>query len=300
MSSLVCRNINKYFGETHVLRNISFSMKKNTINGFLGPNGAGKTTLINIISGILVQESGDVFINGKLKPKGVSSQTLGIIFEGNNNAYGYLTVEDNIAYFGYLNNLTGKQIRERSKTLLDSWDMTEHRKKFFYELSKGMQQKVLIMIAQIKEPEILILDEPTLGLDITSCMNLEHQLIKHLKETDKTVVVTSHDMSFINNVCDNIILIDQGELRFSGTIQEFKHVGNTGMGCVVVAPFSETLAAYLLKHMVQYTFNSNLIEFQISKLDLLGEISKISPVLDIKMSGSVSESFKRIIHGKHS
>ncbi|WP_353893041.1 ABC transporter ATP-binding protein [Proteinivorax hydrogeniformans] len=202
--------------------NINLEVPPNSVFALLGPNGAGKTTLIKIICNLIRPNSGDVLINGSsiFKNTNIAKEEIGVVLESARNVYQYLSVEETLKYFGYLNNQSKKELASIIDDLLSSFDLVEKREAKVGTLSRGMQQKVAIMLAMLKDPQILILDEPTLGLDVENRIKIKKLILDLSKE--KTVILTTHDLAIAEEVADNIAIIDNGKIVKSTTMQQLK------------------------------------------------------------------------------
>ena len=214
-------NITKRFNDKLVLDNISFSVKKGEIFGLIGPNGAGKSTLINIITNLMLPNSGSIQINGLdlskdyIKAKsiiGLVPQELAIIET--------LTPFDNLEYFGAFYGLKGKLLKERIIEALEVTGLTEVKKKKVKKLSGGMQRRLNIGIALLNHPKILILDEPTVGVDPQSRNHIFNFIKDISKKHETTVIYTSHYMEEVEEIADRIVIMDRGTKIAEGTLKE--------------------------------------------------------------------------------
>lgn len=195
------------------LKAISFTIKKGEIFGLLGPNGAGKTTTIKILTTLLAPSSGEARVLGyncfgnenKIRPK------INFIFGGERSLYWRLSAYDNLQYFGDLYKIPSKILKDRIPILISlvGLDGREHERVESY--SKGMKQRLQIARGLINDPEILFLDEPTIGLDPVGAKDLRN-IILSLKSQNKTILLTTHYMYEADELCDRIAIINQGEL----------------------------------------------------------------------------------------
>ena len=212
-------NLVKDFATVRALDGITFKVKRGTVCGVLGPNGAGKTTLLRIVNAILASDSGSVRINGQ----DVSLETskfLGYMPE-ERGLYDKMKVEDQILFFGKLKGGSEKRLREVMESYLDLFQLTDDRKRKIKELSKGNQQKVQIIATIVHEPDLVILDEPFSGFDPINGAIL-NELIERLHKEGKTVMISSHNMNAIEEICNDIVLINKGNLLVNDTILNVK------------------------------------------------------------------------------
>ncbi|CAM2920545.1 ABC transporter ATP-binding protein [Hathewaya histolytica] len=193
---------------------MDLEISKGDIVGLLGPNGAGKTTLIKCLCGLIAQDEGDIFIDKiRLEEKNLREhlKNIGAVLEGARNLYWNLTVLDNAYYLGALKGKDKKYIDEFIEKYRDSFGLSELLDRKINSLSLGQKQKVAIIISLIHRPKIIILDEPSNGLDIDSKTDLI-SILKDIKEEfNSTMLITSHDVDFIRRVVDKFIIINKGK-----------------------------------------------------------------------------------------
>lgn len=223
MSIVKINNITKRFNDKLALDNISFSVNEGDIFGLIGPNGAGKSTLINIITNLMLANNGSIEINGidllsdPIKVKsfiGLVPQELAIIE--------HVSTYDNLEYFGALYGLKGKLLKERVNEALEISGLADVKKKKVKKLSGGMKRRLNIAIAILNHPKILILDEPTVGVDAQS-RNYIFDFIKKISvERNTTVIYTSHYMEEVENLCSKIFIMDEGKEVAFGDIDYLK------------------------------------------------------------------------------
>lgn len=217
--TLEVKNIHKKFNKNVVLKNINFAINKGEILGILGKNGAGKSTLIRIICDLISPTCGEIIIEGEHNSNAKSLEKIGVLLEGGKNIYHYLTVEENIYYFSNLNKISKPEIEEKKNKLLEIFELKDKAKEVVSKLSRGMQQKVSLMILLLKEPDILILDEPTLGLDLLTIIQFKNFLLDLAKKINKTIILCSHDVKFIMDLCDRILILKDGEIIYNNNKQ---------------------------------------------------------------------------------
>jgi len=193
---------------------VSLGVEKGEIVGLLGVNGAGKTTLLKMICGLLLPTRGEVFVNG-LSLRQHRSEVLGrigAVLEGSRNALWSLTVEQNLTYFGYLKHSHGKPLKDRGSELLNFFQLEGKKNELVKNLSKGMKQKLAIILAFISDPELILLDEPTLGLDIHTASLVKQRIVDLARDRQKTIFLTTHQIEIVEEICDRVAIIHQGRL----------------------------------------------------------------------------------------
>ena len=196
------------------VKDVSLSINKGEVLGFLGPNGAGKTTIIKIVCGLIQPTVGKVWINGydPIRDRRKVLPHVGVVLEGTRNVYWRLSVWQNVTYFARLKGASRKSWRERANWLLDELDLADRCSDLVQDLSRGMQQKVAIACALINDPMILVLDEPTLGLDVESGRTVRDWVRRLSTEQGKTVLLTTHRLDMAEEVCDRVAIIREGAL----------------------------------------------------------------------------------------
>jgi len=223
------RNLNKIYHSkeksNHVIRNLKLDIFENDSLGILGANGAGKTTLIKMMIGILASSSGTIAFCGKdntyLTSNTYKSQ-IGIVLEGNRNLYWYMTILENLLYFGSLLNVKKAIVLNRTEELLNLFDLQDAKDRKVGYLSRGMQQKVAIMIALLNDPKILFLDEPTLGLDVLSKKTMMEK-IKHLHAKKQlTLILTTHQIDVLEALSKRVVLLKDGCIKYDASIEQLK------------------------------------------------------------------------------
>ena len=196
---------------------VSFEIQPGEVFGLLGPNGAGKTTTIKMILGLVLPTRGSV----KLAGYGITGQRnqalrhTGAVLEGSRNIYWRLSARANLEYFGALRGLHGKSLKQRIDELLALVDLTDRANEETREFSRGMQQKVALAIAMLHNPDVLLLDEPTLGLDVQSARTIE-MVIQEMVKQGKAVLLTTHQMHLAERLSDRIFVIHQGKKVVEG------------------------------------------------------------------------------------
>lgn len=210
---LIIKNISKKFKEKKVLSNINITISKGNSISILGNNGAGKTTLIKIIIGLLTPTTGEIIFNNsninEIKNKYLN--LIGVVLEGNRNIYWYLSSMENLYYFGRLLGMSDKNIKDKGFYLLKLFDLYNVKDNKVSTFSRGMQQKLAIIIALLNSPKILFLDEPTLGLDVISKNKLIQCLIQ-IKNEGTIIILTTHQLDIVTKITDSIYFLKNGYL----------------------------------------------------------------------------------------
>jgi len=201
-------------GPVEAVDDVSMSVKKGEVVALLGPNGAGKTTLIRCLLSLVLPDEGVIRICGfdPIKQRSKVLSRVGVMLEGDRNFYDYLSVEDNIRYFGRLKGLTGKFVNEYMGKYLEALGFAEKRKAKARTLSRGMSQKLGLVIALLGNPEVLVLDEPALALDVENKRYIIDE-INRLKSIGTTVLLTTHQMDVAQKTADRVALLLEGKLR---------------------------------------------------------------------------------------
>ena len=215
---LELKNIDKSFGENQVLRGVSFKVEGGRAFGLLGRNGAGKTTSIRILMGVFPANGGEVLVDGK--PINYDKVGIGYLPE-ERGLYPKKIIIDQRVYFAELKGLNAKDAVKSVDLWLERLGMTEHRNKRLDTLSKGNQQKIQLITALAHDPDIVILDEPFSGLDPVNAMLLK-DVVREQIAKGKIVLFSSHQMSYIEEFCDSIAIINAGKVVISGDLHEIK------------------------------------------------------------------------------
>ncbi len=221
------KNIHKSFGTIQALRGVSFQAKDGQITGLLGPNGAGKTTTLRVLYTVLQPDSGEAAINGlDIRRQALQvRQCIGVLPDSH-GLYPRLTSRENIRYFGQLHGLKGAALDDKINTLsklLEMEDILDRRTEGF---STGQRMKVAIARALIHDPQNVMLDEPTAGLDVISTRSMR-TFISRLRDEGKCVVFSSHIMQEVSMLCDHIVVISAGQVAASGTPNDLRRAAGT-------------------------------------------------------------------------
>ena len=207
-------NVSKSFGEVNALRSISLEIKSGEVVGLVGSNGAGKTTLLRLMSGVYKPTSGTVCLDDGT-PVDKMRQRLGVVPEST-GLYSRLTAWENIRYHSRMHGVSDKDSWNRTSRFAKHLDMLENLGRNTKGFSRGMRQKTALLRALAHGPSVLLLDEPTAGLDITSARTVR-ALVKQLRDEGGTIVYSTHHLAEAQQVCDRIIIIHNGDIQADGS-----------------------------------------------------------------------------------
>ena len=211
--------------KARAVNDIDFEIRPGEVVGLLGPNGSGKSTTVKMLLGLLYPTGGRLTVMGR-SPRAVETKReIGYLPE-ESYLYKYLTAEETLDFFGSLFNLSAADRARRIEQLLDMVGLTHARRRRVGEFSKGMARRIGIAQAMINDPSFLILDEPTSGLDPLGCREVK-DLILTLKKRGKTVLVTSHLLSDVEDICDRVIILYGGKIRATGALNDLLTVSDT-------------------------------------------------------------------------
>ena len=211
------RNIEKSFGDKKVLKGINFTAKSGVANGYLGRNGSGKTTSFRVLLDIFKPDKGEILLDGK--PLDHSKVKIGYLPE-ERGMYDGVGLVDQLAYFGMLKGMTKKAARDEAKKWLDFFEL-EDNKQALKTLSKGNAQKIQIIQSVMNDPDILVFDEPFSGLDPVNVGKLKEIITEFIKK-NKLVIFSSHQMPVVETFCEDINILEQGEIVLSGNLDYIK------------------------------------------------------------------------------
>lgn len=248
------RNLTKiyrdFWGRKKVkaLNSLSIEVVKGEVFGLLGPNGSGKTTTLKLLLGLLFPTEGEVSILGKPATDVTKNERIGYLPE-ESYLYRFLNAEETLDFYGKLFDMPAKVRRERSRKLIERVGLTQARRRQLKEYSKGMTRRIGLAQALINEPDLILLDEPTSGLDPLGSRDMK-DLIVDLKKEGKTVVMCSHLLADVQDVCDRIAILDGGELKVFGKVNELlKDQGVTQLKTSKLPePAIKEVEAVLAKH----------------------------------------------------
>ena len=210
--AVVVTQISKSFNGKPALRGVSLEVQRGQVVGLLGPNGAGKTTLIKIVLGLLLPDSGRVFLRTPEGEARIAPGRIGVVMEGSRNHYANVPAMTNAVYFAALKGVAAREAAARFRHWAARFGLDEDAlRKPLAAFSRGMQQKAALATSLLHDPDFAILDEPTLGLDPGSRLELE-EIVRSLAEDGKGLLIASHDLGFIQRTADRVVFIRAGEV----------------------------------------------------------------------------------------
>jgi ABC-2 type transport system ATP-binding protein len=221
---LQARSLSKRYGELTAVDDLSLEVYEGEVFGLLGPNGAGKTTSINMICGLLKPDAGQVTIRGEVITNGDASirRRVGVCPQ-NIVLWGQLTCLEQMQFIGEMYAMPGRAAHQRGVELLKDLDLVEKKDKLARTLSGGMQRRLNLALALVHDPEILVLDEPEAGLDPQSRV-----LVREYVKSQKTIILTTHNMDEADRMADRVAIIDHGRLLIADTPEALKHTVGEG------------------------------------------------------------------------
>jgi ABC-2 type transport system ATP-binding protein len=279
------------------VRSVSLTLAAGEVLAFLGPNGAGKTTTIKMIAGLIRPDAGRVRIAGVDPHRNPQAlQLLGAVLEGNRNLYWRLTPEENLEYFGVLKGLSCREARRRGKVLLERFDLLSKRRAIVQTLSRGMQQKLAIAVALVHQPKLLLLDEPTLGLDVEATENVK-ALVKAIASEGCAILLTTHQLNIAEELSDGVAIIQKGEIIASAPTRDLIRQFSAGAYTIEVEGGLDPVRANKLEE-VGATVQAGQIVYMGSPEGLyqVFEILKPLPLVQVKKdTADLTEIFLKLV-----
>ena len=253
---------------------LNLAIAPGQIFGFLGANGAGKTTTIKMICGLITPTTGQVQVNGYnvLHQRSAAMHQIGAVLEGTRNVYWRMSAWDNLMYFGHLKGHWGHDLQTRAEQLLRDLELWDRRKDSVRLFSRGMQQKVAIACALVSDPPIVLLDEPTLGLDVQASRTVKQWISTLARERGKTIILTTHQLDTAQELCDRVAIMSKGTLLTDKPLPEllslFKH------------EYYQLRVKGLVEPEQRYHFDGFTIEVENDETVISGEIAHQASLYD--------------------
>ena len=205
---------------------LTLSIEGGQVFGILGTNGAGKTTTIKMMCGLIIPTTGSIHLNGYdvKHQRSQAARQRGAVLEGTRNIYWRLTAWENLMYFGRLKGCSGRKLAERGKRLLQELELWDRRNDPIRYFSRGMQQKVAVACALIADPPIVLLDEPTLGLDIQAALTVKNWIARLAREEGKTIILTTHQLDIAQDLCEHVAIMYKGRILTNQPLSELLYL----------------------------------------------------------------------------
>jgi len=228
------KNVKKTLGNQEILKGISFNVVMGDIFGYLGPNGAGKTTTIRILLGLFQADSGKLEILGQDIKLSETRKKIGFVLEAD-GLYDNMTAEENMEYYARIYGLF--KANKRIYELLDMVELGNRAKDRVNTYSKGMRQRLALARAMVHDPEVLVLDEPTSGVDPSGQIEIRQIMIDMARKKNKTIFLSSHNLDEVQRICNRIALIDRGEIKLYGELESLRQGMSKRMVIIETAQF---------------------------------------------------------------
>lgn len=291
-------NVSHSFGQKKVLSNISFKIEEGSILGLVGVNGAGKTTIIRLAVGLIQLSTGSIKVKGySLDDNPQKYQSIvGAVLEGKQNLYPRMSVFENLKYFAFLRNMKRQATKSRIEELEYELNLRDFMNKEIYTLSSGMQQKAAIACSLIHDPELVFLDEPTLALDYQSSALINQYLLK-LKKSGKSLLITSHDFNFLNDVVDNVIFLESGQVKSVQNIEDKVFKNKLSTYKIIIEGIHHFESEYIQLEQVRENNTELVIQFDgsIALSDILQILAKEKIVKIEKKDVTIKEMYLDMI-----
>jgi len=292
------RNVWKRYGDTDVVRDLSFDVQPGEVLGFLGPNGSGKTTTMRMILDIVRPARGEIEVFGG--PPGVEHQDRVGYLPEDRGLYRDVKIIDTLTYFGALRGMTRSAAREKAMALLTEMELDDAAEKKAAELSRGMHQKAQLIATILNDPDLLIIDEPFQGLDPVNADMLK-SVVRERRDRGAAVIMSTHDMGDAQTLCDRILLIDEGQRLLYGTVGQVRDAFSDGAVQVSgqdIPDSAETLECVTDVHAVDGAMRY-LIRDGATPQDLFRELAASGAEVDqfAVQAPSLDEIFIRTVAG---
>ncbi|HHW57097.1 MAG TPA: ABC transporter ATP-binding protein [Clostridia bacterium] len=297
-------NLTKKYGIHEVLKGISFKVEKGTIYGLLGRNGAGKTTTMNILTGLIDYDDGEIYIDGKILKRNNRKTLNNIGYLPESPAfYSYLTAYEYLYFIGEISGIPYQKVKMQVEELLEIVKLKDHAKKKIQEYSRGMKQKLGLAVALFNNPEIIFLDEPTSALDPESRHDILN-LILDMKKNGKTIFLSTHILSDAERVCDYIGILDNGIIIFSGELRELKQKYIQPIYDITFETFPQNIKEKFnnIEWIDDIKINNDKVSIYVNdieraKKNIINEISKLKvPVISFQIrENNLEDIFIRMV-----
>ena len=302
MDILEVKDLTKQFGDFTAVDGISFTLKEGEILGVLGPNGAGKTTTIQMLLGLLTPTTGDIHYFGKSLAKHKSEILERVNFSSTyTNLMWWLSVRENLQYLSYMYDI--KNRKERLAKVIELFRLEELLKKEIQSLSAGQVTRVNLAKAFLNFPKILLLDEPTASLDVEIAQYIREMLLQERKDFGVSIILTSHNMAEIEEMCDRVVVINHGKIVADDTPHALAKVINISHIQLLVRQHEDKLMQYCKKNNITFQQKKQLFELEVptaaiaTTIQSIGKLDIVYDDLSIEKP-SLEEYFLSVVGGK--
>jgi len=301
------RGLTKRYKGVTAVEELSLDIRSGQVFALLGPNGAGKTTIIKMIAGLVTPTEGTARLGGYdiATHRSHAVQQIGAVLEGSRNVYWSLSAWQNLIYFGRLKGLRTSEIKPRAERLLTELGLWDRRKEQVGSFSRGMQQKVAVAAALVTDPQILLLDEPTIGLDVEASRTVRQWVLRLAHDEGKTIVLTTHQLEMAEELSDRVAIIRSGRIIADLPTDDLLDRYVEDRFAVEVAGTPDTLAGALPTDLAHGSSSSRtVIELPTAEQDslhaVLAELHAASvPVLAVsRIRPNLEAVFVRLIEGQ--
>jgi len=254
---LEARGLTKYYGSVRAVQSIDFRIEPGQVLGYLGPNGAGKSTTVKMLTGLLEPTRGQVLFQGKNIQQDLVGyrKYLGYVPE-EANLYPYLTGYEYLELVGTLRSMEASRMGQKIESLLELFSLFPHRHVALSSYSKGMRQRILLISALMDNPEVLVLDEPLSGLDVTSALIFKH-LIQSLSARGKIILYCSHVLEVVEKVCSRLLILRKGQVIASGATEEVRQrIGEASLENIFLQLVEERDISQIANNIVEVVVSS--------------------------------------------
>jgi len=285
---ITVRSVSKSYGNIEAVRNVSFSIEKGEIFGILGPNGAGKSTIVNILNTLVRPDKGDVIIDGiNIRGDGNAVKLIMGVVPQEIALYEELTAYENLMFWGGLYNIPKPVLIENANRTLDIVDLSSRKKDRIKTFSGGMKRRINIACSLLHNPRILVLDEPTVGVDPQN-RNHIFEVIERLHDEGMTIIYTTHYMEEAERFCDKIAIMDVGRIIALGTLKELREISDAKDRLTIkLVDFNNEIISRIRSAIPAIRFDSTSKTLETDCENISNEISVITN--QIQNAGGVIE-----------
>ncbi len=285
--------VKKYFRNQLILEIPSFEAKKGEIVSIIGTNGAGKSTLIKIISGLMIQDKGNVLIYGHKNTSSIVHNAVKLVLESGRGYYEYLTANQNIDYFLHLNKISRSDVKHELEDLFHKLDFGSYADKLVSELSQGTRQKLSLIIALVCQPKVLCLDEPTNGLDVVAKKQFAKLLIELSQKKGTIILLTTHDIFFVKEVSTRICVMSKGKIKKQGSFLDIFGKNNKWVKYKIGISQSEKIRFDKIFSGIHYQLEDEKLIVEVTSNELKNSIFQ---QFDIVFFDEVRKSIEEILY----